>query len=763
MGLAAPRAGSETLYREQLWSADRLHILQFLLNIVVIMFVWNVFRDTNALPVLIGWTVAACALMGSAVHLSRDRIKREYGDVGRKDILVHGALGLAQGALWMVATVLLPQAGHPAQIIAIWTLDSCLMVGVAVAVAALPLTAIALLLTLGCGGVWLLAFDQGTYLPVLAASYALVLLISSLKHARAFGSHLHTSTELAEKSEVVSLLLREYEDSGADWLWQTDSARRINGVSSRFAAILGVKPADLEGRPLVQILSGSQWESGNFSAELRLVAERLKRRESFSNIVLPVEIEGSTRWWELSASPRLDENGSFMGFRGVCSDVTEQRRSSDKIAQLARFDALTNLPNRLQLSDALTSALEVVAKWHGRCAFLMIDLDRFKSVNDTLGHQVGDKLLEQVAMRLQKACGMNEICGRIGGDEFAVVMREVTEVYRIEQFSNDIIDALSRPYEVDQHTLYIGASVGSAMAPRDGRTTETLIRSADLAMYRAKDEGGGMHCQYEPRLHIHAEERRTLEVALREALEKDQLNVVYQPVVNAVTGAIEGFESLVRWTHPELGAISPAKFIPVAEDARLIAPIGEWVLRTACQEAMNWPHDVRIAVNVSAEQLHNPHFVACVVSALAQSGLGPHRLELEVTESVFMREGTMATQILEQLLSLGVRLSLDDFGTGYSSLGYLSRTRFNTIKIDRSFVVDAARNVPESLAIIRAVVALANSLGMTTTAEGVETQAEVDMVNSLGCTKIQGFYFGRPMPASDALLLFPRNQASSVA
>lgn len=763
MGLAAPHGGSETLYREQLWSADRLHMLQLVLNIVVTLFVWNLFRSTTALPLLIAWAVVAVALMVSALQLSRGRIKREYGDAGRRDILVHAALGLAHGALWTVATVLFPQAGHPEQIIAIWTLNSCLMVGAAVTVAALPLTAIALLLTLGGGGVWLLAFDHGIYLPALVASYALVLLISSLKHACAFGSHLRTSTELAEKSEVVSLLLREYEDSGADWLWQTDSARRINGVSSRFAAILGVKPADLEGRPLVQILAGSQWDSGNFSSELRLVAERLKRRESFSNIVLPVEIDGTTRWWELSASPRLDDNGSFMGFRGVASDVTEQRRSSDKIAQLARFDALTNLPNRLQLSDALTSALEVVTKWNGRCAFLMIDLDRFKSVNDTLGHQVGDKLLEQVAMRLQKACGVNEICGRIGGDEFAVVMREVTEVYRIQQFSNDIIDTLSRPYEVDQHTLYIGASVGSAMAPRDGRTSETLIRSADLAMYRAKDEGGGMHCEYEPRLHVHAEERRTLEVALREALEKDQLNVVYQPVVNAVTGAIEGFESLVRWTHPEMGAISPAKFIPVAEDARLIAPIGEWVLRTACQEAMNWPHDVRIAVNVSAEQLHNPQFVACVVSALAQSGLGPHRLELEVTESVFMREGTMATQILEQLLSLGVRLSLDDFGTGYSSLGYLSRTRFNTIKIDRSFVVGAARNVPESLAIIRAVVALANSLGMATTAEGVETQSEVDMVNSLGCTKIQGFYFGRPMPASDALSLFRRNQASAVA
>ncbi|MDX3908615.1 MAG: EAL domain-containing protein [Sphingobium sp.] len=764
MGLALPPRGSaDLLYRQQLFSMDRLHIVQFVLNLFVILFVANVFSGTPHMPLLIGWSVAAVALMVVPLRLSRKRIASDYAGVERRDILIHGAVMMAQGVLWTLAIILLPEAGRPDQIMALWTLNSCLMVGAAVAFSALPLASIGFLITAGAGGFLLFAGNYGVHLQALATSYALVLLITSLKHARAFGSHLHTSTELAEKSEVVSLLLREFEDSGSDWLWQTDSARRINGVSPRFAAILGVAPSDLEGKPFVQILAGSQWDSGNFTSELRAVAEKLKRRESFSNIVLPVEVDGTKRWWELSASPRLDESGSFLGFRGVGSDVTEKRQSSDKIAQLARFDALTNLPNRLQLSEALSSALEVVTKWNGRCAFLMIDLDRFKSVNDTLGHQVGDKLLEQVALRLLNACGPHETCGRIGGDEFAIVMRDVTEAYRIEQFAHEVIDVLSRPYEVNQHTLHIGASVGSAIAPRDGRTTETLIRSADLAMYRAKDEGGGTHCQYEPRLHIHAEERRTLEIALREALEKDELHVVYQPVVNAVTGAIEGFESLVRWTHPEMGAISPAKFIPVAEDARLIAPIGEWVLRTACDEAMNWPYDVRVAVNVSAEQLHNPQFVSCVVSALAQSGLPPHRLELEVTESVFMREGTMATQILEQLLALGIRLSLDDFGTGYSSLGYLSRTKFNTIKIDRSFVVSAARNVPESLAIIRAVVALATSLGMATTAEGVETQAEVELVNALGCTKIQGFYFGRPMPAEEALLLFRRNGASAVA
>jgi EAL domain-containing protein (putative c-di-GMP-specific phosphodiesterase class I) len=302
------------------------------------------------------------------------------------------------------------------------------------------------------------------------------------------------------------------------------------------------------------------------------------------------------------------------------------------------------------------------------------------------------------------------------------------------------------------------------MGPRDGRTAEMLIRSADLALYRSKDRGGGHFHIYDPQLHAQAEERRVLEIALRQALENGELHLQYQPVVAADTGALSGFEALLRWTHPEHGAVSPAKFVPIAEDARLIAPIGEWVLRTACMEAARWPSHVRVAVNVSAEQLYSPNFVATVVSALGEAGLPAGRLEIEVTESLFMREGTSAIQVLERLLDLGVRLSLDDFGTGYSSLGYLSRTRFSTIKVDRSFVIDAARGAQEAIAIIRAVVALAGSLGMATIAEGVETERQLGMVQQLGCTKIQGYYFGRPLPVEEARTIANRGyERSAVA
>jgi diguanylate cyclase (GGDEF)-like protein len=404
----------------------------------------------------------------------------------------------------------------------------------------------------------------------------------------------------------------------------------------------------------------------------------------------------------------------------------------------------------LQLTEALDAAMRRADQYRSRCAFLMIDLDRFKAVNDTLGHLIGDKLLERVAERLGSYVGEAGLCGRLGGDEFAVVLGQGPDSEVIHTVAQRIISGLSQPYVVDHHTLYIGASVGSALGPRDGATVQTLMRNADLALYRAKDEGGGIHFCYEPSLHSEAEARRQLEVALRHALERREFSLAYQPVVDATTGAVLSFEALARWTSAEHGSVSPARFIPVAEDARLIVPIGEWALRTACMEAARWPDPIKIAVNVSGEQLLEAGFCDTVVSALGASGLPPHRLEIEVTESVFLRDGTSALETLNRIIALGCGVALDDFGTGYSSLGYLRRVRFSTIKVDRSFVHGAARANPESLAIVRAVVAMADSLEMSTTAEGVETEEELATVRQLGCRKIQGYLFGRPMPPEAA-------------
>ena len=738
----------------QLRVAHQLAWPRLLVSILSILVIMMAMQSTVNPYLLYTWGVVAGTIVAMTAYPKlRDRrfvIQTASVRELQVETLWSGLIGLA----WAVATPYFALHANTTQLFMLWALVTVLMAGGAFALSAIPLATSVFIVLLGGSLAWSMWLLDMPLAAVVAAIYFAGLTFACLKAGRLLIQHEAAGFTLEEKNEVVSLLLREFDDSGGDWMWQTDPSKCLTHVSPRFAYALGVEVDALEAQPLLQILAGESWEAGNFTAGLRELAERLKRRESFSDLILPVTIAGESHWWELSASPRHDERGAFLGFRGVGSDVTAQRRSADKINHMARFDTLTGLPNRLQVTEALGEAMAEAERWRGRCAFMMIDLDRFKAVNDTLGHPIGDRLLTRVAERLQSVLGDRDMCGRLGGDEFAVVVRDATDTHLLAQLANNIIDTLSKPYEVDQHTLYIGASIGTAVGPRDGRSVEMLIRSADLALYRSKDEGGGAHNAYEPQLHQHAEERRILEIALRKALERDEFEIHYQPVVSSEGGIVEGFEALLRWVHPELGNVSPARFVPVAEDARLIGPIGEWVLRSACQEAMNWPDTVRIAVNVSAEQLADPSFVTAVISALSHSRLAPHRLELEVTESVFMREGTGAVATLEQLLNLGIRLALDDFGTGYSSLGYLSKTRFSTIKIDRSFVQNAAKNVPEALAIIRAVVAMADSLGMATTAEGVETDGEYQLVRRLGCKKVQGYLFGRPMPAANARGLF---------
>jgi diguanylate cyclase (GGDEF)-like protein len=764
LGFSDPEGSEWGLVRAaQLAVVQRFALIRLVLSICAAAAIGYVMHSATQNGVLYGW-LAATVLLSGAIAFPKLRNAQWSAPLAtRSELHKETATSVMAGMCWAAAPVLFGPQANPEQLIVMWTITAVIMSVMTFGLSAIPLATATFLLITSAGLAWFSWTSGMAVVAITSFVYALTLTVSCFLNGRTFIQHKAASLALAEKNEVVSLLLREFEDSGGDWMWQTDASKCLTHVSPRFAYALGLEPHQLDAKPLLEILAGEAWEAGNFSAALRELADHLKNRDSFSDLILPVEVLGESHWWELSASPRFDDRGQFLGFRGVGSDVTEQHRSADKINRMARFDTLTGLPNRLQVTEALGMAMADADRWRGRCAFMMIDLDRFKAVNDTLGHPIGDRLLTRVAERLRSIMSDNELCGRLGGDEFAVVIKDANDTPRVEKLANNIIEALSQPYEVDHHTLYIGASIGSAIGPRDGRSVETLIRSADLALYRSKDDGGNVHCAYEPQLHSHAEERRVIEIALRKALERNEFEVHYQPVVNAENNHVEGFEALLRWTNPELGAVSPAKFIPVAEDARLIAPIGEWVLRSACAEAAQWPSSIRVAVNVSAEQLTDANFVTTVVSALSQSGLSPHRLELEVTESVFMREGTTAITVLDQILALGVRLSLDDFGTGYSSLGYLSKTKFSTIKIDRSFVQGASKNLPESIAIIRAVVALAESLGMSTTAEGVETEEECQLLGRLGCRKIQGFLFGRPMPGREARRLFAEGASARAA
>ncbi|MES3152121.1 putative bifunctional diguanylate cyclase/phosphodiesterase [Sphingomonas faeni] len=747
----------------QLFAGRRLALFLLAANVFASLITAVLVREIVPLWQIATWVALldAVAVAVGFRRLATHHRGDSYANV--RDVRNTGWEGLALGLAWSTVPVLFCTHAPSGTTAGLGITLIVLMTAAAFAMAPLALATLIFLGYLGFAIIVQLVMAGTTAAAFGILAFTVLLMVVCITRARALVMIRAAEIAIGERDETVSLLLREFEESGADWLWETDSARRIVRASARFAFACGLDPISIEGMPLLQVLAGPTWETGNFAAGLRTLAEKLKARESFRDLRLPVQIAGEDRWWEIAASPRFGDRGEFCGFRGVGSDVTEQRASADKINRMARFDTLTGLPNRLMVNETLVKTIAEGDKRGGRYAFMMLDLDRFKAVNDTLGHPIGDRLLGRVSERIDQLMGDKHMCGRLGGDEFAVIVRDASDSAAVERLAQRIIEALSRPYEIDAHTLHIGASIGLSIGPRDGRTAETLVRSADLALYRAKDAGRGVFRTYEPELHVQAEERRVLEMALRTAIEKGEMHLEYQPVVDVGSGAVRGFEALLRWTNPELGSIPPSKFIPLAEETRLIAPIGAWVLRTACAEAVRWPSDMRIAVNVSADQLQNPSFVTTVTSALTNAGLSAERLELEVTESVFLHEGLGATKVLERLLDLGVRLSLDDFGTGYSSLGYLSRTRFSSIKIDRSFIRDAAKGLREAVAIVRAVIALANNLDIATTAEGVETEAEHRMVQDFGCTMVQGFYFGRPLPVEEARALANRGWKASAA
>jgi diguanylate cyclase (GGDEF)-like protein/PAS domain S-box-containing protein len=451
------------------------------------------------------------------------------------------------------------------------------------------------------------------------------------------------------------------------------------------------------------------------------------------------------------------------GYLVAMVDITERRKAEARIAYMAHHDGLTDLANRELYQDRLKQALEQSQPGNKRVAVLCIDLDLFKNVNDSFGHPIGDRLLRLVADRLRSQVRGNNLAARLGGDEFAIILAADVSPKEASDFADRLIKILSAGYDIDGVEVVIGASIGIALSPGDGDTSEELMRNADMALYRAKSEGGGVHHFFEREMDRQAQKRRDLELDLRRAFANGEFELHYQPLADLAADRISGFESLLRWRHPEKGMISPADFIPVAEDIGLIVSLGEWVLREACTEAVKWPADVKVAVNLSPVQFRSRNLVQVVISALAHSGLSPTRLELEITESLFLAETEANLAILHQLRELGVSISMDDFGTGYSSLSYLRSFPFDKIKIDRSFVKDLAER-SDCVAIVRAISGLGRSLNITTTAEGVETTDQLDWLRAEGCNEVQGFLFSAAKPAAEvAQLLLKFGQRASKA
>jgi diguanylate cyclase (GGDEF)-like protein len=523
-----------------------------------------------------------------------------------------------------------------------------------------------------------------------------------------------------------------------------DSDHRLIVCNDRFVEMYDIPPERVSpGMSLIEIVD-LRFEAGSFPAMTR--DEYLHWRTSVAVLNEAkdsiVELRNG-RTFKIRHRPMAGG-----GWVATHEDITEQRQSEVKIAYMAHHDALTDLANRVLLNDRLEYVLARVQ--HGEMvAVHHLDLDQFKAVNDTFGHPCGDKLLKIVAERLRGLVGEADTIARMGGDEFVIVQATIADPADATSLAQAVIDALSEPYDIiDGQQAVIGVSIGISVGPGDGSNPDKLLRNADLALYRAKSDGRGTFRFFEPVMDLQMQTRRIMEQDLRKALPSGEFELHYQPVVNLASKEISGFEALIRWNHPSKGMISPADFIPLAEEIGFIVPLGEWVIRQACTTAAQWPDDLHVAVNISAIQFRSPGLMQVIVSALAASGLAPTRLEVEITESVLLHNKEATLAVLHQLRALGIRIAMDDFGTGYSSLTYLQSFPFDKIKIDRSFV----KNITEdssSLNIVRAVAALANGMGMTATAEGVETAEQLHSIASEGCTEMQGFLFSRPLPVAE--------------
>ena len=528
-----------------------------------------------------------------------------------------------------------------------------------------------------------------------------------------------------------------------------DAAHRLIVCNDRYVDMYDL-PRDRvgPGTPLTEIVD-MRFNAGSFPAMSRDEYLNWRTNVAVSNEPTDSIVElKNGRTFKIRHRPMPDG-----GWVATHEDITEQRRSEVKIEYMAHHDALTDLANRVLLNERLEHALGSRIHREQMVAVHHLDLDQFKAVNDTFGHPAGDKLLKMVADRLRGLVRATDTIARMGGDEFAIVQAPIKDPAEATVLAQDIIRLLGEPFEIDGHQAVIGVSIGIAVGPGDGLRPDRLLRNADLALYRAKGDGRGIFCFFQPAMDLQMQTRRLMEQDLRKALPAGEFELYYQPVVNLASNEISGFEALIRWNHPQQGLVSPGEFIPLAEEIGFIVPMGEWVIREACATAAGWPGDASVAINISAVQFRNPGLMQVIVGALASSGLHPTRLEIEITETVLLQNKETTLAVLHQLRALGVRIALDDFGTGYSSLTYLQCFPFDKIKIDRSFVKDITENTG-SLNIVRAVAALATGMGMTATAEGVETREQLDSITSEGCTEMQGFLFSRPLPAREIERLF---------
>ncbi|HJU76487.1 MAG TPA: EAL domain-containing protein, partial [Sphingomicrobium sp.] len=712
-GLAAREAESESSPLRDVQLISRAQLAPFFAAantfaaLMMAANLWGVVAATWIVP----WVLTVAGLNFGSMQLAKIQSITCVGRSGRRvpTWMMVGEV-VVRALVWLSLPVYcFPSLDPGTQVIAASIMSGLGIGGLGLVVIPQCATAWMTAFTAGVSGVLFLGRQSVPFPHMLSILFTLGVAIFGVMTVARWAFHqLKTNADVGSQSESASLLLQEYEQRGVGWLWAVDAENRVTYISARMSMMLGKPAGQLLGYSLPALLGGH--------AELGRV---LLEKQPFNSLEMELSTARGPRWISIAGDPIVDTAGRFEGFRGVGSDITEIRQTQERLTHLANVDVLSGLPNRGRVRQLLGEALRLSASGNVPCAIMFLDLDGFKPVNDTFGHPKGDAVLRAVAKRLVDEVGPDGHVGRMGGDEFAIVVTDAQARKQVENLADRIIHAIKEPYLIDQTEIRIGVSIGCAFGPIDGATVDDLILKADLALYQAKDAGRGCARYFSSELQSEQEDRVRLESDLRSAIASEQFHLVFQPLINAKTQKLVGFEALIRWNHQQRGFVPPNVFIPVAEETGLMAAIGEWVIDEACKAAATWPEPITVALNISPKQIGLPNLPNVVSEALARHRLAGNRIELEVTEGVFLGDNGSTLDVLKRLRALGVGIALDDFGTGYSSIGYLNKAVFHKLKIDGSFVREAGSR-PENVAIIQSIVQLAKSFRMSVTAEGVE-------------------------------------------
>lgn len=728
-----------------------------LCNLILVGAALAVFHDYIDSPMVVGCTAILCLLV-AFIYVPLWRVWR--GKPNRTPVSARTALALAlalalSGVAFSCLSVYLFDLVDDQRRVLIAGVVAALISTCGWMFASLPLAALTWTLSMSAVvmvGIGNLQWQRYAPLVPLMALYTFALVGTVLLTSRQFLQRLRAEHALTEQHQLVGLLLNDFEENASDWLWETDSGGRLTRVSPRLAQTTGLSTDALRGQILCDMLATLAPDNdATLRDRHKLLAKHMRGNCVFRDVSLAVSLQGKRRWWSFTAKPLFDAAGAVCGWRGVASDVTDQRERNNELVRQANLDSLTGLGNRHHFNRRL-AAFFTVSNAIKPCVLFVLDLDNFKTVNDSLGHAAGDLLLCEVARRLRGQVRSDAVLARLGGDEFALLVPGRFERQVAQALGQRLQQALLVPCVINDHRIEVHASIGVGYAPHDADNAQDLLKVADMALYAAKAAGRRTLRFFERHMEVDARDKLSLLADLSEALREGQFEVHYQPQVRLRDGALTGFEALVRWHHPTRGMVPPVQFIALAEDSGLIVPLGRWVLEQACRDAAQWPGDKRVAVNVSAVEFERADIRQIVREALRVSALPVKRLELELTESTLLADSVAAIKLLQDLRDDGVRIALDDFGTGFSSLAYLRNLPLDKLKIDRSFVRTLGdEHNAQSVAIVQAIHSLASALGLDTIAEGVENEAQMRTLKRIGCGLGQGYLFAKAMTAAQTL------------